>query len=126
MDYEHPEPIDIVAVRVTRFKGVPYHEFTIRDKTTDFIPDIKQLPIWYGIKDYTGLVYGNGLLVIGYIGQNGKSKKHASNERHMWAVKCLCGRIIKRQSKTISKAIRNGNSLDKCEFCHKIENFRKK
>lgn len=123
MDYQHPDPIDMVAVRVTRCKGEHY-EFTIRDQTTDFLPDIKQVPLAFGIKDYSGVKY-DGMTVLCYIGQNGKSKRHPSNERHMWAVECKCGRIVKRQSKSISKALRF-NKKDMCIFCAKISNFRLK
>ncbi len=110
-------PIDRVAVRVVFKNGLDY-EPTIRSNTTPILGELKFYPVPYNLTDYTGIVYGFGLEVLGYIGFTYHKNKRTNKCEHKWAVKCKCGRIERRNHRTISKQIRGAKLTDdRCESC---------
>lgn len=113
MNHEHSEPVDMNAVRVTRFGGEKYMIGAKKIVCFQGIapPKLRAVPVC--TPNLTGVRFGRFTV----IGLSAKLVGEAAGKPAMWAVRCDCGNYAKRTSKAVKNP---ANSVDRCETCRQV------
>lgn len=112
---EHSEPVNMTAVRVTRFRGEHYHpaekKITCAHSETPLpTRPIDSDPQLAGIRFGYFTVIGLGLLK--------RDRNRGNPKPAAWVVRCDCGNYEHRTA----RAIRNpSNHVDRCQACRQVQ-----